>query len=787
MNFWRWIKLTCWLAGAFAALAQLPQARLNWIFPPGLRAGTTNELTVAGSDLDDPTGLLFSDARITATNRPGNAAVFSVIVPPEIPPGTVDVRFAGRFGVSNPRALAIGPAPEITITPTNTLPASAMELLSDTVANGRAQPSAALWFRFAATARQRFIVRVQADELDSRLVPDLAVQDAAGRELAVARRREWLDFTAPAAGTFRLQLHDQTFRGGEDFAFRLTLATGPHLDFALPNVLRAGETNLVTLFGRNLTGAQPSPLAGIDGQPLEQLRLEIAAPIVGETPVELFRRPASAALAGDAFAWQLTASNGISNPLLFTLTTNAVFIEEFQRSAGGSPATATNPPAGRLGYVTPPCELSGLFPKRGELSGVTFTAKKGDVFWLEVWSERLGFATDPFALLQRVTKNDQGIEQFNDVQEFNDGDTNLGGREFDTTTRDPAGRVEIKEDGSYRVLVRDVFNSGPTGPRLPYRLSLRRETPDFRLVVLPQPPPKTKDDDRQVHPVSMFIRRGETVPVKVVAFRRDGFNGAIELTATNLPAGVSAAPARLAAGQSVGHLLLTATEAATGSGVVQFAGHARVGTNEISHPAATSGVRWLVADADQETVGARLTRGATVAASAVEFAPVTLAPADAGTLAATVDGKLMVPVKIIRRGDFNAAFNLKPAGHPALDKAKDIAIAEKATNATVEINLAEAKLPEGTHTLWLQGTVAGKYRNNPEALTAAETELKEIGKALAAATAADKPKLEEQKKACETRRKFAEERAKPRDVTVMVYSQPFSVKISPAPKPEAKK
>ena len=41
------------------------------------------------------------------------------------------------------------------------------------------------------------------------------------------------------------------------------------------------------------------------------------------------------------------------------------------------------------------------------------------------------------------------------------------------------------------------------------------------------------------------------------------------------------------------------------------------------------------------------------------------------------------------------------------------------TEVTVEINLAELKLPPGGHTLWFQGTVAGKYRNNPEAVTIA--------------------------------------------------------------------
>ena len=758
------------MAGAFPVHAQLPLARLNWIFPAGVRAGTTNELTLSGSDLDGPAGLRFSDARIVATPRADNAAVFTVVVPPEVPPGFVDVRFTGRFGVSNPRALAIGDTPELTGPVTNTSAATAFELPLDSVVDGRTAANSASWFRFAAKAAQRLVIRTQSRELDSRLEPMLVVSTADGHELSRSRRG-FLDFTAPAEGRYLLQLHDRTFRGGDDFAYRLTVTAGAQLEFALPNVLRAGETNFVTLYGHNLPGDERSPVTDAEGRPLDRLGVEVIAPALGGTPAELLHKPAAALLAGEAFASRFGSTNGGSNPLLFTLTTNPVFV------------SATN----GIVPVTAPCEFSGLFPRRGELSGVAFAAKKGEVLWLELWGERLGQVCDPFALLQRVTQNDRGEAQYGDVQEFNDGDNNVGGRDFNTGTRDPAGRIEIKEDGSYRVLVRDLFNAGPTSPRLPYRLSLRRETPDFRLVALPQPPPKAKDDDRQVHVASTFLRQGETLPVRVLALRRDGFNGDIELTATNLPPGVSVAPGRIAAGQGAGLLLLTAAETSGGLSDLQIIGRATVGSGDVSHSASLGTVIWKVGDFDQEAVAARLARDASVASGAAEWAPVTLQPAEPKTYEATVDGKLTLPLKVTRRGDFNAAFNVKPFGHPALDKAKDVAIAEKATNVTVEINLAELKLPEGTHTLWVQGVIAGKYRNNPEALAAAEAELKELDKNLAAAPAAEKPQLEDRKKAAEAKRKAAEERAKPTDVTVAVYSQPFIVKVSPAPKPEVKK
>src|SRR5688500_13554995 len=93
------IVLTSWV-GRIDLYAQLPQATLNWIFPPGARTGSTNEITVSGTDLDEPIGLHFSDTSVTAIPKPGSPNQFQVLVPAEVSEGPVDVRFVGRFGIS---------------------------------------------------------------------------------------------------------------------------------------------------------------------------------------------------------------------------------------------------------------------------------------------------------------------------------------------------------------------------------------------------------------------------------------------------------------------------------------------------------------------------------------------------------------------------------------------------------------------------------------------------------------------------------------------------------------
>src|SRR5262245_26558365 len=109
----------------------LPQPRINTVFPCGARAGTTVEVAVSGTDLDDATGLVFSHASIKSepvapTEKPDPkkepkktpgmgrrqpAALvtikFHIIVSADVPVGQYDVRIVNRFGVSNPRAFVV--------------------------------------------------------------------------------------------------------------------------------------------------------------------------------------------------------------------------------------------------------------------------------------------------------------------------------------------------------------------------------------------------------------------------------------------------------------------------------------------------------------------------------------------------------------------------------------------------------------------------------------------------------------------------------------------------------
>src|SRR5258705_6802636 len=109
-----------------------------------------------------------------------------------------------------------------------------------------------------------------------------------------------------------------------------------------------------------------------------------------------------------------------------------------------------------------------------------------------------------------------------------------------------------------------------------------------------------------------------------------------------------------------------------------------------------------------------------------------------------------MPVNLDRRAYFNANLKLKAVGISALDKLKELELDGKATNATVEIDLKEHKIPTGTHSFYLQTQTPGKYRNNPEAAKAAEEALKHAEKLVADLTAAIETTTEAKQAAIKT-------------------------------------
>src|SRR5689334_22065356 len=121
------------------ALAQLPQPRIQGIYPAGGRAGETVEVTIQGTDLEGVDTLRFAHPGLRAFQRKG--PTFVVAIAPGTPIGHHDVRAVGPLGVSNPRAFVVGDRAESREAEPNNTPAQANPIGLNTVVNGRIEAS----------------------------------------------------------------------------------------------------------------------------------------------------------------------------------------------------------------------------------------------------------------------------------------------------------------------------------------------------------------------------------------------------------------------------------------------------------------------------------------------------------------------------------------------------------------------------------------------------------------------------------------------------------------------
>ncbi|MDB5171541.1 MAG: peptidase domain protein, partial [Phycisphaerales bacterium] len=535
------------------AFAQLPAARLTAVFPPGGRAGASFDVTVTGVDLDGATELRFSQPGITAKPAGESESTterkFTVVIGPDVPVGECEARFTGTYGISNSRAFAVGDRPEIVRTQTDK-PGTIAPLTVGSVVNARCAAGVIDSYPVELKQGQRVLFECAARGIDSRMSPVMVLLDRASREIDRSRHGGLLDFTAPADGTYTLQVHDLLYRGGPEYFYRLSAGIGPRLDAIFPPAGQPGSKAKYTLYGRNLPGGSTSGLRAADGKPLDQLEVEIELPADASAP----QRLDAATLAGtsgssaDTVAYRLPSDKGASNPVLIGLARSPLLIEQ---EPNDKPEQAQK--------LSPPCEIAGRFYPRGDQDYFTFEAAKGDVYWIEVFSERMGLPTNPFVLVQKVTKNDKGVEQASDVQEMAGTEANAGGPAFRTSTRDGAYRLEAKDGGTYRLLVRDLFNTARDNAALTYRLSVRKEQPDFRILAVPVAGP-----NNEVILSAPFLRKGGALPVRLIIVRQDGFNGEVRVEAEGLPGDLTCGTTTIPAGESVGSLVVSAGNDASG-------------------------------------------------------------------------------------------------------------------------------------------------------------------------------------------------------------------------------
>jgi hypothetical protein len=517
-------------------LAQ-PNPTLSSVFPPGGRAGTSVELTVAGSGLAKLTTLHCSSAELTFEKTGTNRV--RINIPPQTPPGCYDLRAMCVDGLSSPRAFIIGTREELLEAEPNESIKTATSVPLNAVVNGRIEKKGDIdQLRFVAKQGQHIVVECQAERIDSQLRAVLEVYDSSGKRLAVNRGYFGIDplihFRVPADGSYIVKVFDLIYGGGADYSYRLSIGNTPRVIFSHPAVIQTGKTTRVTLYGWNLTTKIPPAQASIAGSAatvdnsFDHIEIDVTPPAdEGSQRVRL----QSNQLAVDGFAFHFPGSD---EPIQIGVTDVPVVRDQ---SANYAPDAAQS--------LSIPCEVSGQLIDGDERDWYAIDARRGEVLWLEGFAARIGAPMDlDISVLDSSGKRE--------LARFRDEVKNIGGNSFPTAHLDPAGRWVAPANGRYLILVRNLIGDLSRDARRIYRLSVRREEPDFHLALV----------DHPGTPAALNVRRGGRTTVDVLAFRSRGMTGTIRVSAKNLPPGIQCPDVYLGPGINRAPLTLSATDSA---------------------------------------------------------------------------------------------------------------------------------------------------------------------------------------------------------------------------------
>jgi len=781
--------------------AELPIAVLTEIRPVGGNPGATLDVEVLGRDLDEIDALVFSDSRIVAEaikgepgpfNRPPKIKerFFRVTFPPDVPAGIYEVRAHGHFGVSNPRFFEVGRLERIAEAENNAgFEKAPLIALNRTVDGHINQPNDFDYFRFPASAGTRVLIDCCSSRLDSDLDGALVVLDAMGRELDFRQSDltvdPVIDFIAPADGEYIVKLYDVLFRGGPSYFYRLSVSTAPQLDFVFPPSGLPGTRGRYTLYGRNLPGSAPVSEFKLGGKALEKLEATIQIPWEADhfsLPSRLSTSSASCFVDATYYRWE-TAVNA-SNLVLVSLAMAPVVVEKPENDL---PANAQK--------VSAPVELVGQFYPAGDRDWFMFEGRKGDVFWLEVFSHRLGQRTDPHLFVQGFAWNDKKELKRTTLVENDDMGGNLGGTLFNTGTEDPVLKLSVGADGTFGVLVRDLYSNVVADPRHVYRLVIRQESPDFHLLALPRI--EMKDIKVLSPPSTVLLRRGGTATVDVLAQRQHGFADNIWLSAENLPAGVRSDPVLIGRGQNRATLVLYADVTATGyEGALTIVGRARIGSTERVREA-RSGAIVSGPAAPYPAARARATRELPFVVLGDESFPITVGRGgDAGSseLQVARGGKILVPIKIDHRAGPKNPVTITPVNLPPHVEVKPLVLKDGALEGNLELPVKK-EAPEGRFTFYLRCESNVHYRRNPAAAERAlawKTEMDKVVTELQAqqkiVTEANKQEIEkrlqeavEEQKRAQSEVDATKKAAEPKGTDLAWGASPINLQIAATP------
>ena len=562
------------------------------------------------------------------------SATLELTVAADAWPGLHRFRVKTPLGTTNSMVIAVGELPEVKAQPAmaqeNTAQPQHVNLPATMI--GSIEKSGGTdSFEFEGKAGEDVVFQVQASQLGSNLRSLLVLSDSAGKVLATAGKNDnhpdaVLQCKLPEDGKYTVAISDRNRDGGMGFFYRLNGGPLPYITSVFPLGVRAGTAAEVTVTGLNLGSGTlkidaPAAADGWTTMPVDftgsgkRLLKEVRLAVGNEADV-LEQEPNNSVAQAQRVSIPVAINGHIDGG---SKATGMADEDYFRFHAAKGERLDIDVAAARLGSgldsvievldaagnaiprATIRClnqTTAALSDKDAMTQGIRLTStsglREGDYLMVGDELNQIDFIPDqPDA--DSTLKGMGGLRlaylgTSPDVHPVNtpvykaqilppDSDAPSNGLPvYHLTWRNDDGgpgygadsRLDFvaPAEGDYILHLKDV--RGMEGADFAYRLTLRDARPDYRLSAGPANP---------------NIPRGGSAIMTVSVTALRGFDGAIDIEVKGLPAGVSAAPATIPAGQLSTEVVLTATANAsldTHPAPIQIVGHAMVDGRDLT-------------------------------------------------------------------------------------------------------------------------------------------------------------------------------------------------------------
>lgn len=482
-------------------------SKFEKVTPRAGQVGTAVEVTVTAAGIADDARLVFSAPGLEG--KKVGKSTFEVTISKDARLGDCDVRVMDADGLSNPRIFTVTNLPVVVEKEENETPEAAQAITLPCVVEAEFAKAADVdHYTFEGEKGDVILIRGRAETLDSVAQPAIRLIGPDGTERGhyFFGSEAWFPFALPEAGKYIVQATERAFRGSNISWYRLVFHSRPAAVATFPSVVQVGKSDQTVQRIERLSESEWGE---------RTCRLGTATPrlLPGIEPF------------GRSIRLHLDDGWGEQTIRVTDLPVHLEGDSENDAFAAAQP-------------VHWPVEICGQFETPADQDWYVFEAAKGD----------------------KIAIHASGPEMDLDVAIHDESEKRLAAFADSATPKtfpvdhavsrpDALGIWTAPKDGTYRLVVRDLFGSISHGPDRVYRVSLRRAGSHADVWALE--PSETS---------GWMVPRGGSTVLQVATPRWHGYTGPIQVTAKDAPDGITVIPAWIPNGANTAYLVVSADE-----------------------------------------------------------------------------------------------------------------------------------------------------------------------------------------------------------------------------------